>query len=272
VLFVSYLGYGIPGVATAALMAEWLAALLGLAIAYADLVRRGAAAPMSQVLDLARMKLTFRVNSDIMIRTVCALIVALFFTAQGARTGDLTLAANAILNTIAMVMIFFLDGFAFAAEALVGRAIGAQRFARFREAVRLSTMWAAGVGVVLSLVIWFAGPLIIDFMTTSPDVRAAAREYLIWAALSPIVGVWCFQLDGIFIGATRTADMRNMMILSAAIFFAAWATLQPAFGNHGLWAAMIVFYVARALTLLGRYPSLSRSAFPLNDAASLRAD
>jgi MATE family multidrug resistance protein len=133
-------------------------------------------------------------------------------------------------------------------------------------------MWAAGVGVVLSLVIWFAGPLIIDFMRTSPDVRAAAREYLIWAALSPIIGVWCFQLDGIFIGATRTADMRNMMILSAAIFFAAWATLQPAFGNHGLWAAMIVFYVARALTLLGRYPSLSRSAFPLNDAASLRAD
>lgn len=261
VLFVMGLELGIPGVATAALIAEWAAAGLGLFLARADLVRRGVSAPLTQVLDVARMKRTFQVNADIMIRTLCALTVIVFFTAQGARAGDTTLAANAVLNSLTMVAIYLLDGFAFAAESLVGRSIGSRVQAHFREAVRLSTVWAGAVGVVLSVAIWLAGPSIIDFMTTSAEVRSAARDYLVWAALAPIVGVWCFQLDGIFIGATRTADMRNMMILSVLIFFAAWAVLQPLYGNHGLWASMLVFNLARAATLLARYPALERASF-----------
>lgn len=256
------LDLGIPGVASAALIAEWAAAGLGLYLAHADLVRRGISAPLAQVLDVGRMKRTFQVNSDIMIRTVCALTATVFFTAQGARAGDVTLAANAVLNSVAMVAIYLLDGFAFAAESLVGRAIGARVIERFRAAVRLSTVWAGSVGIILSLAIWLSGPSIIDFMTTSAEVRTAAREYLIWVALSPIVGVWCFQLDGIFIGATRTADMRNMMMLSIVIFFGAWAVLHPLFGNHGLWASMLVFNVARALTLLARFPALEKASFP----------
>jgi len=261
VVFVIGLKLGIPGVATAALIAEWAAASLGLYLARADLVRRGVSAPLAQVLDIAHMKRTFQVNADIMVRTLCALAVILFFTAQGARAGDRTLAANAVLNSLTMVAIYLLDGFAFAAESLVGRSIGARAQAHFREAVRLSTVWAGTVGVVLSVAIWLGGPSIIDFMTTSEDVRAAAREYLIWAALAPIVGVWCFQLDGIFIGATRTADMRNMMILSVLIFFAAWAVLQPLYGNHGLWASLLVFNVARAITLLARFQALETASF-----------
>jgi MATE family multidrug resistance protein len=97
--------------------------------------------------------------------------------------------------------------------------------------------------------------------TTSPEVRDTARAYLVWAALTPIVGVWCFQLDGIFIGATRTADMRNMMLLSLAVYVAAWSVLAPAFGNHGLWASLHVFYVVRLLTLWARLPALERAAF-----------
>ena len=96
-------------------------------------------------------------------------------------------------------------------------------------------------------------------MTTTPSVRDAAREFLPWAAMTPILGVACFQLDGIFIGATRTADMRNMMVVSLAIFLAAWAMLTPAFGNHGLWASLMIFYIARAATLGARYPALERS-------------
>ena len=261
VVFVIGLKLGIPGVATAALIAEWAAAFLGLYLARADLVRRGVSAPLAQVLDIAHMKRTFQVNADIMVRTLCALAVILFFTAQGARAGDRTLAANAVLNSLTMVAIYLLDGFAFAAESLVGRSIGARAQAHFREAVRLSTVWAGTVGVVLSVAIWLGGPSIIDFMTTSEDVRAAAREYLIWAALAPIVGVWCFQLDGIFIGATRPADMRNMMILSVLIFFAAWAVLQPLYGNHGLWASLLVFNVARAITLLARFQALETASF-----------
>ncbi len=262
VVFVMGLELGIPGVAAAALLAEWLAAGLGLYLARADLARHGAAASLAQVVDLARMKRTFQVNTDIMIRTVCALSVIVFFTAQGARAGDQTLAANALLTSMTMVTVYLLDGFAFAAEALVGRSIGARVQARFREAVQLSTIWAGAVGVVLSLGIWLAGPFIIDFMTTSEDVRAAARAYLIWAALTPIVGVWCFQLDGIFIGATRSADMRNMMIISCMVFAAAWVVLHPLYGNHGLWASMLVFNIVRALTLLARFPALERASFP----------
>src|SRR5690606_23650962 len=158
VVFVIGLELGIPGVATAALIAEWAAAFLGLYLARADLVRRGVSAPLAQVLDIAHMKRTFQVNADIMVRTLCALAVILFFTAQGARAGDRTLAANAVLNSLTMVAIYLLDGFAFAAESLVGRSIGARVQAHFREAVRLSTIWAGTVGVVLSVAIWLGGP------------------------------------------------------------------------------------------------------------------
>lgn len=267
VLFVVGLGLGVAGVGAAALIAEWAATFLGLYLTWAILARRGYRADLRQVLDLARLRRTFQVNTDIMIRTALALTVVVFFTAQGARSGDVILAANAVLNSITMVAIYLLDGFAFAAESLVGRAIGARAQQRFREAVRLSTIWAALTGALLSLVIWLAGPAIIDFMTTSADVRVASREYLVWAALLPIVGVWCYQLDGIFIGATRTADMRNMMLLSVLIFFAVWAVLQPLYANHGLWVSMLIFNVVRAVSLMARFSALERAAFhPLAQA------
>ena len=110
----------------------------------------------------------------------------------------------------------------------------------------------------MGLAFWVAGLFLIELMTTTPSVRQAAHEFLPWAAITPILGVACFQLDGIFIGATRTADMRNMMIISLAVFLAAWALLTPAFGNHGLWASLMIFYIARAATLGLRYPALER--------------
>lgn len=258
VVFVIALGWGVAGVAVAALMAEWLAAFLGLVLAYHEARRRGAQTDLVRALGLEQLKRALQVNGDIMIRTLSALAVFMFFMAQGVRGGDLTLAANAVLYAMASIAIYLLDGFAFAAETLVGQAVGAGSHARFRSAVRLSTVWAGMVGLALTALIWLAGPGLIAFMTTSTDVRAAAHVYLPWAALTPIVGIWCFQLDGIFIGATRTADMRNMMLLSVAIFFAAWALLAP-WGNHGLWASMVVFWIARALTLAARYPSLDRA-------------
>ena len=104
--------------------------------------------------------------------------------------------------------------------------------------------------------------MLIDFLTVNEEVRAVAKQYLGWAAIVPIAGVMAYQFDGIFIGATRTADMRNMMLLSLAIFMAMWAILTPIFGNHGLWAAMVIFLSFRALTLGARYPALVRSSFP----------
>jgi MATE family multidrug resistance protein len=261
ILFVLGLGWGVAGAGLAALISEWSAALLGFALAFRELKARAAAAGRAAILDIARLKKMFAVNRDIMIRTFCALGAFLFFTAQSAQTDDVTLAANAVLMSLASIAVYLLDGFAFAAETLVGQAIGAGTRERFREAVALSTIWAGGFGLVTTAVLWLSGPAVIDMMTASEDVRAAARIYLFWAALTPIVGVWCFQLDGIFIGATRTADMRNMMILSLILYIAAWAVLKPAFANHGLWAAIHVFYVVRALTLLTRFPALERGAF-----------
>jgi multidrug resistance protein, MATE family len=164
-----------------------------------------------------------------------------------------------VLRGLSDLSAYVLDGFAFAAEVLVGQAVGAGSLARFRQAVALSSIWAAALAVIVALAFWGAGLFLIQLMTTTPSVREAARECLPWAVIAPLFGVACFQLDGIFIGATRTADMRNMMIVSLAVFLGAWALLTPAFGNHGLWASLMVFFIARALTLGACYPALERS-------------
>ncbi len=209
------------------------------------------------------------VNADLLVRTLSLLFAFTFFTAQAARAGDVILAANEVLVQFLNVAAYLLDGFAFSTEVLAGRAIGQGRIARFREAIWLSSVLAAGIALVVSLFYAAAGGAMIDAVTTNTAVRETARTYLPWAVAAPVMGVACFQLDGIFIGATRTRDMRNMMILSLAIFLAAWAVLTPAFGNHGLWASLMVHYIARAATLFFYLPALKRAAFP-ETAAGLK--
>lgn len=258
VLFVLGLDKGAQGAGMAAACAEYIALIAGLFVARRLLKsHRGA---RFSLFDAAAFKKLVAVNGDIMIRTICLMFAFTFFAAQGARLGDVALAANAVLRSLSDLTAFVLDGFAFAAEALVGQAVGARDGARFRQAVRLSSAWAAALAAIVSVALWSGGLAIIDLMTTTPEVRAAAHGLLPWAALTPLFGVACFQLDGIFIGATRTADMRNMMIVSLGVFLGAWALLTPAFGNHGLWASFMVFYVARALSLGLRYPALERRA------------
>ncbi len=193
-----------------------------------------------------------------MVRSLALRFVFVWFMAQGARQGDVRLAANAVLMQFISVSAYFLDGLAFAAEALVGRAIGSARRSDFTAAVRLSTLWAVVIAALISLLLALFGTVFIDLLTVDASVRAAARLYLPWAAGAPLLGVWAFQLDGIFIGATRTAEMRQAMLVSLAIFLLAWWALLP-FGNHGLWAALYVHYVARTATLGRYYPALLRS-------------
>jgi len=128
----------------------------------------------------------------------------------------------------------------------------------FRCGARLSWLHNGGVGgaLLLSAVFWFAGPALIDLMSTSPDVRIAAREFLFWAALAPIIGIASWMFDGIYIGATWTRAMRNAMIQSVAIYVVALLVLVPTLGNHGLWVALMVLNVARGTTLWLRYPRL----------------
>jgi MATE family multidrug resistance protein len=261
IVLVTGLGWDVAGVAISTVVAEFAAAALGAVIAIRECRARNAALSWDNTLDLAGLKRMLIVNADLMIRTLCLLFVFTFFTAQAAKAGDVILAANAILLQFLNISTYLLDGFAFATEALIGQAIGAADRAHFRRAIRLSCVWAVGVSLAASLVFLLAGGPIIDAMTTDPQLREVARLYVFWAIAAPVAGVACFQLDGIFIGATRTADMRNMMIVSLAVFMAAWAILTPPFGNHGLWAALIVFFVARALTLGAFYPALERASF-----------
>lgn len=263
VTFVAGFGWAVKGVATGTLIAEIAAALLGTAIAARDLKAMGwkglQSGQLARLLDPAPLKRMVSVNRDILLRTLCLIFAFSFFTAQGARAGDVTLAANAVLGQFVALSAFLLDAFCSAAEALVGEAIGARDKSTLERAVLLSTLWAGGVSLALSIFIFAAGPMLIDMLTASDDVRAVARIYLPWAAAIPVAAVWCFLLDGIFIGATRTAEMRNAMAMALGIFLAAWWLLTPAYGNHGLWAALAIFYVARAATLAPFYPAVGRA-------------
>jgi multidrug resistance protein, MATE family len=252
------LDMGVKGVALGTLLAEIIASVLGLAIASRHLHRIGGHWDFGRLLAADRMRRTLAINRDIMIRSAALIAVFAWFMTQGARQGEGILAANAVLMQFIAVAAYFLDGLAFSAEALVGRAIGAANRAEFVRAARMTTLWAAGVAAAMSLAFAVLGTATIDTLTVDPTVRMLARAYLPWAALGPLVGVWCFQLDGIFIGATRTAEMRNAMLVSLAIFFAGWWALAR-YGNHGLWASLYVHYAARTGTLLYFLPRLLQS-------------
>ena len=257
-LFVIGFGWDVQGVALGTLGAEYLAATLGIALAWRALRRDGQRLSLARLLDPERLRRTFGVNSDIMLRSLALITVFVWFMAQGARQGDVILAANAVLMHFISVAAFFLDGLAFAAEALVGRAIGARHRSGLIAAARITTAWAAGTAVLIVIGLAIAGPALIDMMTVDGAARSAARAYLPWAVVAPLLGVWAFQLDGIFIGATRTVQMRNAALVTVVIYLLAWWVLRP-YGNHGLWAALYVQYLARIGALLAYYPGLVRS-------------
>ena len=253
--------WGVSGVAWAALLAENIAALAGILLAARVARVMKASAPLADAVDRSKLLRSLSLNGDLVVRSLTGYAALIVFTAEGARSGDVTLAANALLYGMMAITIYLLDGFAFAAEALVGRSIGARDRAGFDRAVVISTIWALVFAALLSAVIWWAGPSIIALSSKSLDVQAAAIAYLGWVAISPLFGVWCFQLDGIFTGATLTRDMRNTMIVSIAIFLLAYVVLVRAMGNHGLWAAYMVLFAARTVTLGMCYPRLVRRSF-----------
>jgi MATE family multidrug resistance protein len=252
------LGWGVAGIAAGTLIAEVSAAALGLALAARALGAYPGQWTRARLLDAARLARTIAVNRDIMIRTIVLLLSFAWFTAKSAEAGNVTLAVNSILLQFVTVSAFFLDGFALAAETLVGKATGGRSLRQFDMAAKLSTGWAAGISLVLTAGIFLFGGAVIDFLTIDAEVRAAARVYLAWAAVLPVLSVWCYQLDGIFIGATRSTEMRNAALVSSGIFLALWWLFLP-YGNHGLWAALTGFNLTRAASLGFYYPRLRRA-------------
>jgi MATE family multidrug resistance protein len=260
VLLVLVLHAGIAGAAIAAVVAEAAGLVFGVLIAR-HLGRGQAAVPRAKLFERAKLVRMLTVNRDIMIRTASLIAVFLFFTAQGSRAGDVTLAANAVLNNFLLVSAFFLDGLANAAQQLCGRAYGARDRIAFSSAVRLVILWGAGFALAVAAAFALFGPRLIDAMTASADVRQYARAYLGFVVLAPLLGVFAFAYDGIYIGATWARDMRNLMLLSLLIFVAAWLALRS-FGNAGLWGALLVHYAARGGLQALRYPAMLRASFP----------
>ncbi|UPJ49235.1 MATE family efflux transporter [Bradyrhizobium sp. 200] len=261
VMLVLVFDFGIAGAAIAALIAEAAGLVLGLLIAR-YLSNGQFAASRALLFDRTKLMRMLAVNRDIMIRTASLIAAFLFFTAQGARAGDMTLAANAVLNNFLLFGAFFLDGLANAAEQLCGRAYGARDKAAFAGAVKLVVMWGFGFALAVAACFLLFGPPLIDIMTASVDVRGIARDYLPFVIFAPLLGVFAFAFDGVYIGATWARDMRNLMVLALLIFLGAWFALRS-FGNAGLWAAFLVHYAARGGLEALRYPALLKKSFGL---------
>ncbi|QCI66202.1 MATE family efflux transporter [Phreatobacter stygius] len=258
-LLVTVLGLGVTGAATANALAELSGAVVGLIVVLKLLGGRFGVA-RSVVFDKAKLIRTIAINRDIMIRTAALVTGFAFFTRQGAVGGDTVLAANAILMNLVGVVAFFLDGFATAAEQLGGQAVGARNQTAFRRAVALSAIWAVAFGTGASALFYLGGPLAIDVITSAEAVRTEARQYLVFAALTPFTGVMAFLFDGVFIGATWTTAMRNCMVAAFATFIAAWWLLSG-YGNTGLWIAFLVFQACRGLYQWLAYPGMVRRTF-----------
>ncbi|MEM7462733.1 MAG: MATE family efflux transporter [Pseudomonadota bacterium] len=242
------LGYGIAGVAWATVIAEFISVSAGLAVCY-SLMDKKIRPSRQRILDASALKRLININGDIMVRSFVLLIAFAFFTAESAKLGELTLAANAILMNLAMIGGYFLDGLATAAEQIVGRAVGARYRPAFIKGVKLTFLWNGLLAMMLFLTFYVTGGWLIDLMTTNEEVRSVARTFLILAALTPVTGFPAFQLDGIYIGATWTREMSCMMVVSFVIYLVSWFALLQSWDNVGLWLALHVLFLSRGLTL-----------------------
>jgi MATE family multidrug resistance protein len=258
--FVVGFGWGVPGVAAATLISEVSAVAVAAWLMRRTLRGIGGRLRRDLVLAPAALRRTLAFNRDVFIRTLCLVGAFGYFTAQGAAFGEDALAANAVLLNFLTFAAFVLDAFSYTVQALAGGAIGKRDGASFRAAVRATTESSLVVAAAFTLVYAALGAPIVDLLTSIEAVREAARTYLWWPVVLPVVAVWAYQLDGIFIAATRGPTMRNAMLLSVAAYAALCATLVPLWGNHGLWCALTVFMAARGVTLGRRYPALARSA------------
>ncbi len=249
---------GVPGVAWATVAADYSGLILGVAVTARLAQRHGGRWRARLVLDTAAMRRFLGINRDIFLRTLFVITAFALFTTLSARQGDVVLAANAVLLNFVVFLNFGFDGFAFAAEALTGRALGARRRDDMTRAIRVCFLWCFALAFLTVAIYGLAGAPIVRVLTDIEDVRAVAYEFLPWLIALPLVAVWGIFLDGVFTGTTRTADMRNTMMLAFVVFTpCAWLLREP-MGNHGLWLAMTLLYVVRGAGLGAIYLGIRR--------------
>jgi len=246
-VFVYLLGMKVDGVAAASVIAEFSGLAVGAGFALRDLRRRGGHLLVAHLTTLREYAQFFAVNANLFIRTMALIFTFTFVTAAGARQGSLILAANAILINIMHLMAFALDGLAHAAEALVGKAIGARNREALRRSVTLSLRWSLYFALGFSVFFYFAGPWLVGLLTDLPDVIETTLRYLPWMTLLPLIAVWSYLYDGVFVGATRSREMRDIMLISSFLVFVPAYYVFEFMGNHGLWLALTLFLASRGI-------------------------
>ena len=241
------LGLKVRGVATGALLAEIAGAATAAWMLRGELQRYPGSWSGTRLLDLRSYRALLKINGNLFIRTLALMFTFAFVTVQGARLGTVYLAANALLMNFQWLTAYALDGIANAAEALVGKAVGARDREGMLRTVRRTLAWSLGFGALFSLVFWVAGPAIVRTLTSLPDVRATALEYLPWMIFLPLISVWSFFYDGVYVGATLSREMRVVMTTTAFLVFLPVWFITRDLGNHGLWLAFTAFMILRGL-------------------------
>ena len=263
-LFVYGFHWQVQGVAFATLIAEYCGMIFGLSIIFArykiavKTLLQSSRTLFSSLIERSSLFSYFKLNRDILIRTLCLEICFIFITFQGARLGDNVVAANAILMNFLLLISFGLDGIANATEAMVGRAQGEKNSNKLQITVNIALFWTGTFAVAYSLLFSFAGEFLLVLISDIPSVIGFAKEYLIWMVLMPVISCWCYLFDGVYIGLMQAKAMRNSMILATfACFFPLWwilkSSLPQDMGNHALWAAFSLFMLARGGTLAWHY-------------------
>ena len=254
--FVLGLDWGVVGSARASVIAEWSGALLGLWLTRSALQAYPGKMAWAALRVWQNWKPLLGVNRDIFIRSLLLQSVFFAITVQGARLGDATVAANALLLNGLLLTAHALDGLAHAVEALCGHAIGARDRTALRRSMVVACGWSLLASALFALLFLLGGHWFVEMQTDIASVRETAFQYLPYLAVLPLIAVWSYLLDGLFIGATRAREMRNAMLLSVAIAFpVAWALQGD--GNHGLWISFLLFMVLRS-GILGLYATRIR--------------
>ena len=237
----------VDGVALASVIAEYTGVAVGIGFAVRTLRQYSGHWPVAKFVKLREYAAFFAINGNLFIRTMALVFTLAFVTAQGARMGGLVLAANALLMNFQHLTSFGLDGIAHAAEALVGKATGEGNRESLQRSVQLTLKWSLVFAAGFSLCYLIGGPILIRVLTDLPDVQQTTLRYLPWMIASPLISVWSFLYDGVYVGATRAREMRNIMVISAlVVFLPAWYLLQW-LGNDGLWLAFMLFMASRGI-------------------------